>query len=301
MGILGESLLYAAAKRLYRTEIAQTNDMKKALSDIDSYDRLREGESDKVMSALRRYEVTLSGKRVLDFGCNDGALSASYLRAGAAQVIGLDIDERALERARALRPGVTFLHSGIDRLPLSGSSVDVIVSFDVLEHVSRPEPILAEMRRILAPGGCVVIGTIGWWSPFAPHLWSTMPVPWAHVLFSERTLLRACRRIYESPWYQPNMHDLDALGQRIPGKYRQETISRDYLNHYLVRDFEHAFREAGFQYHTDVVPVHGKHYLRPFCRTPWARELLGSSVWFVLMADEPIRSRARAPLEDQCT
>ncbi|MDE2471489.1 MAG: class I SAM-dependent methyltransferase, partial [Bradyrhizobium sp.] len=198
MGAIAEALLYSAAKRLYRTEVAHTSEMKAALSDLDAYDRYREGEADKVIQALRRYSISLAGKRVVDFGCNDGALSSRYLKEGAREVIGLDIDAKALERARLLRPGCTFLQSGVDSLPLPDASVDLIVSFDVFEHVEKPEPILAEMRRVLAPGGQVVIGTIGWWMPFAPHLWATMPVPWAHVLTSERSLLRACRRVYHS-------------------------------------------------------------------------------------------------------
>lgn len=282
MGAIGEAVLYAAAKRLYRTEVAQTSEMKAALSDIDSYDRFREGEAEKVMAALARYGIDIAGKRVMDFGCNDGALSARYLAAGASKVVGVDIDAKALERARQLRAGIEFVQSGVDRIPVPDSSVDLIVSFDVFEHVAHPEPILAEMRRVLAPGGCAVIGTIGWWSPFAPHLWSTMPVPWAHVAFSESTVLRTCRRVFHSPWYRPNMHDQDEGGNRVADKYTGDSISRDYLNHYLIRDFERAFRSRGFQFQTHAVPIHDMAALRPFCRIPWMRELISASVWFVL-------------------
>lgn len=278
---LGESILYAAAKRLYNTEVAQTTEMKESLTDIDSYDQFRSGEADKVMSALERYGIELRGKRMIDFGCNDGALSERYHRAGAV-VTGVDIDAKAIDRARLRCPDVTFCVSGVDGIPMPDSSADVIVSFDVFEHVAKPEPILHEMRRILAPGGTVVIGTIGWWSPFAPHLWSTMPVPWAHVLFSERTLLRACRRVYHAPWYRLTMHDIDESGKRLPDKFTGEYISRDYLNHYLIRDFERAFKAAGFSARTEAVPVHGLSPLRPICQVPWLREIFSASVWFVL-------------------
>lgn len=282
MGI-GDAILYAAAKRLYRTEIAQTQEMKDSLSDIDSYDRFRGGEANKVMAALSRYGIDLRGKRVVDFGCNDGALSERYRHAGAL-VTGVDIDAEAIDRARILHPDIEFCLSNVDGIPLPDASADVIVSFDVFEHVAKPEPILREMRRVLAPGGTVVIGTIGWWSPFAPHLWSTMPVPWAHVLFSERSLLRACRRVYHAPWYRPTMHDLDANGERLSDKYTGDKISREYLNHYLLRDFERAFRETGFDSSTHPVPIHNLRPLRPLCRLPWFREILSASVWFVLTA-----------------
>jgi len=72
-------------------------------------------------------------------------------------------------------------------------------------------------------------------------------LPWAHVLVSERTLLKACRRVYHAPWYSPNRHDFDAEGRRLPDKYGETQISRDYLNHYLISDFEKAFRAAGLR------------------------------------------------------
>ncbi len=56
--------------------------------------------------------------------------------------------------------------------------VDVVLCYDVFEHVSRPAAVLDECYRILKPGGKMLIGTWGWYHPFAPHLWSTMPVPW---------------------------------------------------------------------------------------------------------------------------
>lgn len=167
-------------------------------------------------------------------------------------------------------------------IPLADHSIDLIVSFDVFEHVAEPMPILREMRRILAPGGQIVIGTIGWKMPFAPHLWATMPVPWAHVLVSERTLLRACRRVYHATWYQPTMHDLGPNGERLPDKYTHETIARSYLNHCTVRNFERAFQETGFSFSTDIRPIGGRGFLKPLCRLPFVREFVGSTVWFVL-------------------
>lgn len=279
---VGELVLYSLAKRLYRTEIAHTSEMKASLTDMGAYDAYRHAEGDKVLKALERYGIDIRGRTVVDFGCNDGAVSERYRGAGA-DVIGVDIDPQAIARARLLHPGVRFEQSFIDRIPLGSASVEVLVSFDVFEHVARPLPILREIYRILKPGSRALICTIGWRMPFAPHLWSVMPVPWAHVLCSERSLLAACRRVYHSPWYVPNMHDLDESGAKKPVKYAHDAIDRSYLNHYLVRDFERDFYRAGFSYRTDVRPIGGLAILRPFTRMPLLRELTGSSVWFVLM------------------
>lgn len=294
---IAEELLYFAAKCLYDTEIAHSKEMKLSLNDMDSYDRYREGQADRVVSALRQYDVPIRGKAIIDLGCNDGALSGRYATEGAATVIGVDIDSRALERARKLHPQLTFLKNDVDQMPVADSTVDVVVAYDVFEHLAKPLPILKEIFRVLRPGGNVVIGTIGWHMPFAPHLWSVMPVPWAHVLVSEQTLLRVCRRIYHSSWYVPNMHDFDTEGRRLPDKYNRDAIPRDYLNHFRVRDFERAFSATGFLYRTDIVTfrVKGLEWLRPFRHVPWLREFIGGSVWFVLQkGQQPARAQLGA-------
>ena len=286
---LSERLLYRLARRLYRSEVAHTVQMKSALGSAEAYDRFRTAEAAQVLEALRRYGVGIAGRTVIDFGCDDGAMSVAYLRAGARRVIGVDINAKALARARDLFKDerLRFLESTASAIPVESESVDLIVSFDVLEHVAQPLPILREMYRILAPGGRVAIQTIGWLMPFAPHLWSVMPVPWAHVLFSERTVLHTCRRVYHSPWYQPNMHDFDAQGVRLAEKYTHEAISTDYLNKYWIRDFERAFRAAGFRYTTDIVMFQSRYarWLRRLAQVPLVRELSGRTVWFQLTKD----------------
>src|SRR5262249_18705078 len=151
-------------------------------------------------------------------------------------------------------------------IPIEDSTIDAVISYDVFEHVSNPQVISEELWRILRPSGWVLIGTWSWRHPFAPHLWAVMPVPWAHLLASERTLLKACRRVYHAPWYRPNRHDFDAAGRRLADKYTEPAISRDYLNHYLIRDFEGAFRAAGFSCQTDAIPFGSRYavWTQPF-------------------------------------
>jgi hypothetical protein len=111
-----------------------------------------------------------------------------------------------------------------------------------------------------------------------------MPVPWAHVVVSERTLLRACRRVYNSRWYVPTMYDFDENGERNTDKYAHESISGDYLNKLLIRDFEKVFSNAGFACATRLVPFGSKaaRWTRVFLRVPWLREFFAGYVWFVL-------------------
>lgn len=283
---LPEKILYRCAKYFYNSEVAHSSNMKRSLASIDCYDAYRNAESERVIEACHQYGVEIHDKCVVDFGCSDGAVSVRYLTEGARKVIGVDIDDTAIQRATNLyaSPQISFILSSPQHIPLDSCCADVIVSYDVFEHISHPPTILKELYRILKPGGKILIGTWGWFHPFAPHLWSTMPVPWAHVFFSEKTLLRVCRHVYCSDWYVPNMHDFDSNGNRLPDKYKHDSISTDYLNKYLIKDFENAFNLAGFVCRTHLIPFQSKQvkWLSAVMRLGYLREFFSGYVWFLL-------------------
>lgn len=282
----GETVLYALTRRLYLRNMGQSQEMTQALANADSYADYRLECLDKVLTAARTCNVQWQDKDVLDLGCYDGAISQGYLNSGARSVIGIDIDEPAVLRARQRFSDerLEFRVSSTDAFPLDNACVDTIFSYDVFEHVEHPELVLRECHRVLRPGGKLLIGTWGWYHPFAPHLWSTMPVPWAHLLFSERTMLRTCRRVYSSDWYTPNMHDFDQNGRRIPDKYTHEEIPKDYLNKFLIRDFERVFRESPLEYqiHPQRFSSRWAAWTTPFLSVPLLKEFLTAYIWVVL-------------------
>ena len=98
------------------------------------------------------------GKRVLDIACGEGYGSAAFLEAGAMSVIGVDISEETCRHARS-KYGIDARVGDAQAIPLPDQSVDVIVSFETIEHVSEPIAFLGECARVLAPGGKVVIST----------------------------------------------------------------------------------------------------------------------------------------------
>lgn len=281
------NLLYHLARRLNHTEIAHTDEMKRATGvgrqpSPKALSTYRAAQARRVLSAAERYGVRLADKDVLDLGCNDGAITAQYVQARPRSLTGVDIDEEAIARAAADHPDVRFLPSGVRSLPLDDRSIDSILSFDVFEHVEDPVPLLRECRRILRPGGKLLIGTWGWGHPFAPHLWATMPVPYAHILFGERNMLRACRKVYHSEWYKPNMHDFDKQGSRYPDKYTERSISTCYLNKFWVTDFEDAFRRSRMRFRIHLEPFGSAQWTRFLLHVPVLREFLHSYLWAVL-------------------
>jgi SAM-dependent methyltransferase len=104
-------------------------------------------------------------ERVLDLGCGTG--NAALLAAEhSGEVTGVDPASRLLEiaRAQAAREGkkVTFLHGEAASLPMDDSAVDVILSVFALIFVPDPNAAAAEMSRVLAPGGRIVLSA---WIP----------------------------------------------------------------------------------------------------------------------------------------
>ena len=90
---------------------------------------------------FRRHEVVYqrlaqhcAGREVLEAGCGEG-YGADLIAGVARRVIALDYDEAAVAHVRARYPRVEALHGNLAELPLAGASVDVVVNFQVIEHL----------------------------------------------------------------------------------------------------------------------------------------------------------------------
>jgi 2-polyprenyl-6-hydroxyphenyl methylase/3-demethylubiquinone-9 3-methyltransferase len=98
-----------------------------------------------------------AGERVLDLGCGAGRFVAALAAAGADPV-GVEVAEAALERARAVAPGADLrLLEPDGSIPLEHGSVDLVWCSEVLEHVADVGYLLAEVRRVLRPGGRLLV------------------------------------------------------------------------------------------------------------------------------------------------
>jgi SAM-dependent methyltransferase len=100
----------------------------------------------------------VEGARVLDAGCGLGYGSAILAEAGAAEVVGLDIAPTVVEAARGRVPhGVELGVGDLASLVHPAGSFDAIVCFDVLDHAEDPAAVVAELARVLVPGGVLAV------------------------------------------------------------------------------------------------------------------------------------------------
>jgi len=100
------------------------------------------------------------GRRVLDAACGEGYGSALLAREAAA-VVGIDVGAEAIEHARSryALPNLTYLRASVTALPLAPACIDLIVSFETIEHLAEQSQMLAEFRRVLAPDGVLVLSS----------------------------------------------------------------------------------------------------------------------------------------------
>jgi arsenite methyltransferase len=123
------------------------------------------------------------GGVALDVGSGPGNVTASLARAAGPDgvALGIDISEPMLERAvrNEAGPQVGFIKADAQRLPLRDDTVDAVVSTAVLQLVPNPTAALAEMARVLRPGGrlAIMVPTAG---PLA-RLWQKLPNVGAHA------------------------------------------------------------------------------------------------------------------------
>ena len=112
----------------------------------------------------------VTGRRVLDVGCGDGALAFELATRGAT-VTGIDASaamvEAAKARAKRHNANIAFQVATAENLPFSAEQFDLVTAITILCFVEDATPVFREIARILRPGGRLVIGELGKWSAWA--------------------------------------------------------------------------------------------------------------------------------------
>lgn len=106
------------------------------------------GDDDVRLRAVLDALPPLPGLRILDLGCGQGRFGR-HLQGQGAVVVGLDSSQEMLARAT----GLGRARGTARRVPFAAGTFDAVVAIEVLEHVGPIEGVLAEVRRVLRPGG----------------------------------------------------------------------------------------------------------------------------------------------------
>lgn len=137
--------------------------------------------------AVRRAAVQPSD-RVLDVACGTGDLSEAFVKAGAAEVVGLDFTPAMLDLAREKAPRhlgerssrVSYIQGDAQCLPFPDASFDVVSIAFGIRNVQNPAQALREFRRVLRDSGRLVVLEFS-----EPHL---APIRWFNTLYCRRIM-----------------------------------------------------------------------------------------------------------------
>jgi len=202
-------------------------------------------------------------RKILDFGCGRGNQSVAMAKAGAGQVVGLDIRLHDHARKLAADYGCSDRVRFVDHLESEElQSFDMVLSCSAMERYADPVGMLELMKRAVKPGGVVIISFAEpWFGPRGSHFDAFSRLPWVNLFFSEQTILRVRTHF------------------RCDGAQRFEDVEGG-LNRMSVAKFERLIGASGLKreffrvYVTKSVPFLG--------HIPIARELFASAVACVL-------------------
>lgn len=171
-------------------------------------------------------------KRVLDIACGEGYGAAALQRSGASHVIGVDVSESACLHAHE-KYGLDARTGHAEQIPLADASMEVVVSFETIEHVLNPIRFLDECARILSPGGVLIISTPnkGVYSTETtnPYHCSEMTESeFASALASKFTSIRFYAQCSASAawWSARSFSCVNSPWIRIPGFWRTRTLAQ---------------------------------------------------------------------------
>lgn len=142
-----------------------------------SYARWRSSQLGQITDMLEQqllFELlgSVAGKRLLDVGCGDAALASEFARHGAI-VTGLDADPAMIAAARQRTEveaiQLRLVEGKAEVLPFDDATFDCTLAVTTLCFVQDADRAIAEMVRVLKPGGHLVIGELGRWSFWAAH------------------------------------------------------------------------------------------------------------------------------------
>jgi ubiquinone/menaquinone biosynthesis C-methylase UbiE len=112
---------------------------------------------------LHRYAIInnyISGKIVLDIASGEG-YGSNLMSNKAAYVYGVDIDNITIQDAKLKykKENLEFLTGSANEIPIKDNTIDVVVSFETLEHHDKHHEMMVEIKRVLKPNGILIIST----------------------------------------------------------------------------------------------------------------------------------------------
>jgi len=126
----------------------------------------------RIIRVLREFK-SLGNCKVLDAGCGYGAISLELAKK-CSRVVGIDVNERTVRGAKenakkSGRKNVSFRAENSEKLSFNPGKFDIVVSYQVLEHVNNQKKYLRELKRVMKGNGVLYLATPNRFWPIEPH------------------------------------------------------------------------------------------------------------------------------------
>ncbi|MBL8397531.1 MAG: class I SAM-dependent methyltransferase [Candidatus Accumulibacter sp.] len=287
--------------QLSKRRLIRSNDQSPAVKGGSSTAAYVQWRDDALENEFRRcFDIKLiQGKDILDLGCGTGGLTFLLIELGAKSCVGIDLSHKDIEIANSKltnQPIVFQCASNTETIDLSDQSVDVVACFDVMEHIIEYRSIINEWRRVLRPGGRVLISWQPWFHPYGHHARGYIPIPWAHVFLKHRQRIEICARIVDLPEFEAPWWDRDENGNTI-NRFRDALKNRhladksNFLNELTMSRFERICQDSRLAVERRIFqPFNGPAITRwlshLLSQLPGIREFFTSKAIYILKKEE---------------
>jgi SAM-dependent methyltransferase len=209
---------------------------------------------------MEDHGVRFAGSSLLDLGSGLGGYSRE-LAARGARVIAAD-----LTQPRTRDAAIRYIRASGDAVPVRDAAVDLVFCASLIEHVPEPERVLAEIERVLKPGGAAYVSFPPYWSPLGGHEYAPY-----HYL-GERMAMRLRRRRRVPAWVE------DIYPVRGEAESFSDLFEGWGLFRMTVRKFRRLLRQTRFR----CLDMSTRYLPASFIRWPWIGEVLTWHAQFLL-------------------
>jgi 2-polyprenyl-3-methyl-5-hydroxy-6-metoxy-1,4-benzoquinol methylase len=170
----------------------------------------------------------LKGKKTLDYGCGWGldVIDCAHHGIDASGVEGREfLVEGARQKAKSAGVSSSFYLNS--QCPDLAGAFDCILSVNSFEHYLDPTGVLAHMRTLLTSNGMVLIYfSPPWLHPYGGHLAGMTPLPWAHMIFPERAVMRVRAEYFKG---EANSYEEAGLSRMTIAKFKRAVDSSPFV------------------------------------------------------------------------
>jgi SAM-dependent methyltransferase len=252
--------------------------------------------SAKVLAYLEKAGIT-KFDRVLDDGCGGGGMCVSFAQE-ARLVVGIEPGNRFRDVGTRLaaEKGVTnvrFTYADGTALPFRNSTFDLVLSHSVIEHVANPLEYLKEARRVLAPGGVMLLNTAPYLSSSGSHLPKyklPFPLPLHLIVGRKAAFAVACWTGKHRPgWFDADSQNSSFVTVPTQGGAKPD----DLLYHATVQNLRGHIRAAGLKLKREDLAISRlvtRNLPAPIARSvpgiPLVRDILVTNMEYLLVHDD---------------